>query len=156
MHKILAVGVGPGQPPPLLSNVIQRGELGKLRGIIQGMGQGMQALGHSPGASFDLDYAEAEPHLLPGLLRTALKDSKPDVIFTFARAAPLARRGSAHRKPRVRRGDRAGPGAGRPAPDIGRPSGQAPLGAPARPQPPHPAPPLPRAALGMEVAIEIG
>jgi putative ABC transport system substrate-binding protein len=92
MHKILAVAVGPGksQRPAVQPNVIQDGQLSRLRSIIQGMVQGLQALGHSPGASFDLDYAEAEPHLLRGLLRTAVKESKPDVIFTVASSARQA------------------------------------------------------------------
>ncbi len=90
MHKILAVAVGPGQEPPLRSNVIQHGHLGKLRGVLQGLVQGMQALGHTPGVSFDLDYAEADPHRLPGLLRAAIKESKPHVIFTVASSARRA------------------------------------------------------------------
>ncbi len=93
MHKILAVAVGPSQSPAVQPNVIQNGELGKLRAIIQGMVQGLQTLGHTPGVSFDLDYAEAEPHLLPGLLRTSLKESKPDVIFTIASSARKAAQG---------------------------------------------------------------
>ncbi len=57
MHKVLAVAVGPGQKPPVLPNVIQNGQLGRLRAQIQGLVQGLAALGHQPGVSFDVDYA---------------------------------------------------------------------------------------------------
>lgn len=92
MHKILAVAVGPGQSqrPAVQPNVIQGGQVNRLRPIIQGMVQGLQAFGYSPGGSFDVDYAEAEPHLLRLLLRTAVKESKPDVIFTVASSARQA------------------------------------------------------------------
>jgi len=90
MHKILAVAVGPSQKPAVQPNVIQKGHLGNLRSIIQGMVQGLQALGYTPGISFDVDYAEAEPHLLPTLLRGALKESKPDVIYTVGTSARRA------------------------------------------------------------------
>ncbi len=95
MQKILVVAVGPGQSqrPAVQPNVIQNGQLNRLRPIIQGMVQGLQTLGHSPGASFDLHYAEAEPHLLRPLLRTAVQESKPDVIFTVASSALGAARG---------------------------------------------------------------
>lgn len=90
MHKILAVAVGPSQKPAVQPNVIQTGHLGNLRSIIQGMVQGLQALGYTPGISFEVDYAEAEPHLLPTLLRGALKESKPDVIYTVGTSARRA------------------------------------------------------------------
>lgn len=90
MHKILAVAVGPGQKPPVLPNVIQSGQLGKLRAQIQGLVQGLAHLGHQPGVSFDVDYAEAEPSSLTARLRAAMKESKPDVIFTVASSARKA------------------------------------------------------------------
>jgi putative ABC transport system substrate-binding protein len=92
MRKILAVAVGPGQGqrPAVQTNVIQKGQLNSLRPIIQWMVQGLQAFGESPGDAFDLDYAEAEPHQLRPLLRAAVKESKPDVIFTIASSARQA------------------------------------------------------------------
>ncbi len=90
MQKILAVAVGPAQEPGVQTNVIQGGQLGNLRSIIRGTVQGLQALGHNPGISFDVDYAEAEPHRLLALLRATLKASRPDVIFTVASSARKA------------------------------------------------------------------
>ena len=92
MHKILAVAVGPGTTPPVLSNVIQNGHLGTLRVMIQELVKGLKNLGHRDGVDFDIDYVEGDPPNLKGLIRGAMKAAKPDLIFTVASSALQAAR----------------------------------------------------------------
>jgi putative ABC transport system substrate-binding protein len=101
MHKILAVGVKWEQRSRPLANAIGSGRLGEARPLVQGLVQGLQALGHVPGTSFDLDVVEEEPQDLVRGVRAALAASKPDVIFAISNSALRAARAATHTIPIV-------------------------------------------------------